>query len=108
MDREPVIEVVAEDKDVLEALKRLGVTRLVILNSDTVVYRYPEHADATDLKAFASSALAILGGAEPWLAFKRDSKSVIVFRAGDRVFVLEGEFNPADYDAVVLLSRLLL
>ncbi|QOJ79453.1 hypothetical protein IG193_03050 [Infirmifilum lucidum] len=108
MDREPVIEFVVEDKDILEALKRFGVTRLAILNSDAVIYRYPEHADVTDLKALVSSALAIIGGTEPWLALKRDSRSIVIFKTSDRVFVIEGEINLADYDAVVMLSRLLL
>ncbi|WP_460024806.1 hypothetical protein [Infirmifilum sp. SLHALR2] len=107
LSERPVIEVSIEDSDILEALKKLGVKRMAVFDSESITYAYPEKADVADLRSFASSALAIIGAAEPWLALKQGSRAVIIYKVSEKTVVIEGEFNPADYDAVVMLSRLL-
>ncbi|AKG38766.1 MAG: hypothetical protein ACP5II_03220 [Infirmifilum sp.] len=108
MSSKPVLEVFAEDEDVLKSLKSLGVSRIVAFNSDKILYQYPPKVEVSDLLAYVRSTLTVLGYSDPWLALKQGSKSVLIFKRGDLLVAVEGVINPADFDVIVMLVSLLI
>ncbi|MEZ0345697.1 MAG: hypothetical protein ABWK01_04030 [Infirmifilum sp.] len=108
MSDRPLLEVVADDdEEIIKALKNMGVSRIVAFTPEKIVYQYPPAGDVLDLKAFASSALAIMNEVDPWLALKQGSRSVIIFKKDGIVVAVEGVLAPVDYDAIVMLARIL-
>lgn len=108
MSGKPLLEFALEDSEILEALKRVGVSRMVVLGAEGESYRYPEGGEFADLRTLASSLSIILGDTDPWLALRQGSKTVLIARLSKAIAVVEGEVAPADYELVVMLLRLLL